>query len=661
MTRRETPIGIVLTWYAAVVAGLLWGPGLLAFDSHFWELPGDNVLLVSALAGAFVLCAVASVLVRGHGGWSEVGNSISLAAVGLSAVYLLVLLMNRPEYSRLLLISGSVLFVAGLALPALFSVSRRLLALSLLGGAVIGAALVGVNSLLVDDGPRGSGLKSLVAGLLESGADPESVRREEVVPTNRHTLVATFYADYLASQREPAVSGGALATDPEGPGLYLARARGEIYRVSWGDSARLDLGDTGLRVPINNAAFESETGSGVAKEWFRVADVLALPRGDSIRLLASHHFWKRDDDCFVVRISSLILPPEFHEPGASVDRRSWDTVWESEPCLPIKHGARGVPFAGLQIGGNLAALNGDSVLLTVGDHQFDGWYGTPNYVQDPDADYGKTLLIDLSTGESEVFTTGHRNAQGLTVDSRGRIWATEHGPEGGDELNLLRRGGDYGWPYHSYGTDYGSVTWPLNDSADSGDFLRPTYAWVPSIGVSEVVAVREEAYPRWRDDLLVAALKGQELWRLELDGERVVSAEPIPIGERVRDIVPTDQGEFVLWTDQRNLVRLAAATTRDRGAAVFATQCGGCHGTGYEMKHGIGPNLRGVFDRPIASAGGFDYSSALADLEGRWTTATMDAFLANPDSMVPGTTMAFEGIDDSDVRESLIEYLRSVD
>lgn len=661
MTEDERLRWPTLAWYAAVAAALLWGPGLLAFGQPFWALPYDNLLLISALTGVFVLCAVASWAAGGDGNGPDLRAAASLAAAGLALVYLLFLLMSDPIYSRLALAAGSGLFGVGLLVPALAKQSpRRVLLLALAGLGAVAAGLVALGAAAGGDTGMRAALERVVHGLTGSDGPEPPAREEEIVATTRHTVLATFYRDRLPPRREPRVWGGALAPDPTGPGLFLARPRGQVFRVSWDETARLDLRDTGLRIPVNNRAFERAVGPAVNARWFRVADLLALQQDDAVRLVASHHHWRADEACFVVRLSSVVLPAGAAASGSA----GWSTLFESRPCLPLVHGSRGLPFAGLQVGGNLAAVTPDSVLLTVGDHEFDGWNKPTDYVRDPSAHYGKTVLVDLAGGGSKVFTTGHRNPQGLAVDAAGRIWSTEHGPEGGDELNLLRRGGDYGWPWRTYGTEYGAVTWPPGDTVDPGDhdFVPPVHAWVPSIGVSEVLPVGSESrFRRWRGDLLVAALRGRELWRLEFDGERVAYAEPIPVGERIRDLAATDDGALALWTDRATLVRLAPAVARDRGSTIFARRCAGCHGMPYGARPEIGPDLADVFERGIASAKGFAYSPALEALEGRWTEQRMDAYLADPDSLVPGTTMDFEGIRDAGARRAVIRYLRSLE
>src|SRR5690606_26755660 len=94
-------------------------------------------------------------------------------------------------------------------------------------------------------------------------------------------------------------------------------------------------------------------------------------------------------------------------------------------------------------GGRIEALSPSTVLVSVGDHQHNGIDG-PDLVRDPASSYGRIYAVDLETREARLVSQGHRNPQGLTVNDRGEIWATEHGPRGGDELNRIRAGGDYG-------------------------------------------------------------------------------------------------------------------------------------------------------------------------------------------------------------------------
>ena len=161
--------------------------------------------------------------------------------------------------------------------------------------------------------------------------------------------------------------------------------------------------------------------------------------------------------------------------------------------------------------------------------------------------YGKTLLIDMYTGAASTFTTGHRNQEGLYIDPTGNIWSSEHGPKGGDELNLLVKDRNYGWPIVTYGTNYDAMPWPLNPHPGRHDgFEAPVYAWVPSVGLSSITSVRKKLFDRWKGDLLVASLGGMSIWRVRTDRGRVVTAERIEIGERIRDLIEDEEGRLIL-------------------------------------------------------------------------------------------------------------------
>jgi cytochrome c2 len=628
-----------LIWHTVVLLTILWLLPALFFASGFWALPGVNTHLTIGFALAYVAAVAFQGVLRRFFGHPELLSAFVVTATGLALVYLETLLMPVANYSRALVIAGTGVVAGGALAPSVIPrISRRLL-LALTAVAVLAAAILVARRSFGNP----------------SGRDPS--RRSSTLATSHETLAATFYAGMLPPTGEPRVTGGAITPDPRGSGYLLVRGGGRLYRVFWDDTAALRIEPLGIRVPINNAEFEADVPkTGVDIEGFRVADILAQQTAEGARLFVSHHYWKRQEKCFVVKVSSHLLPRDPN--GETVG--DWKTIFESAPCLPLKRG-RGAAFAGVQVGGNLADFGGGRLLLTVGDHQFDGWYGTPNYVGDRQAHYGKTLMLDIATGKSTVFTSGHRNAQGLEIDARGRVWETEHGPEGGDELNLLQQGKDYGWPNHTFGTEYGSVSWPLGaDSSGSSrgadQSLRPVYAWVPSIGISELVAVRDTSFERWQGDLLVASLAARALWRVRVEDDRVVYAEPIDVGERIRDIA-AGRGEFVLFTDQETIVRLIPVRTLDRGSELFAVSCGGCHD---DDEHRIGPNLDGLFDRPIASAQGFEYSPALRQLGGRWTESRLQTYIARPDSLVPGTLMRFGGISDAAARRAIIEYLRTV-
>jgi glucose/arabinose dehydrogenase len=150
----------------------------------------------------------------------------------------------------------------------------------------------------------------------------------------------------------------------------------------------------------------------------------------------------------------------------------------------------------------------------------------------------------------EVFTVGHRNPQGLAIHPQtGVPWSHEHGPRGGDEVNLLRPGADHGWPRTTHGVDYsGAVISPHRGLPGVAD---PLWVWTPSIAPSGMAFCTSSHYPGWRGSLFVGALAGQSLVRLELDGTRIVREERLlrELGHRIRDVRQGPDGRLYLAVD----------------------------------------------------------------------------------------------------------------
>jgi len=161
---------------------------------------------------------------------------------------------------------------------------------------------------------------------------------------------------------------------------------------------------------------------------------------------------------------------------------------------------------------------------------------------------------------AEIFSYGHRNVQGAALHPRtGELWATDHGPQGGDELNLVRAGVNYGWPVITYGVNYGIGT-KIGEGTSKPGMAQPQKYWVPSPALSGMAFYEGDRFPRWRGNVLLGALRGQALIRVRLDGERVVGDEFMLVGSlpRVRDVRVGPDGFVYLLGDQPNgaLLRL---------------------------------------------------------------------------------------------------------
>jgi cytochrome c2 len=437
--------------------------------------------------------------------------------------------------------------------------------------------------------------------------------------------------------------------------------------------------------------------------WVRVTDINLTPIGGSrYELLIGHHYFNANGPCIDLRLSRGLL----RATGRAISlEEPFRTVLTTKPCITFNHAGYENAFEGHFAGGRITRLDRDHVLFSTGDHGWVGVRGYPALAQDDDSTLGKILLVKVPTNEVAIFAKGVRNPQGLTVDSKGRIWETEHGPRGGDELNLIVKGQNYGWPESTYGTDYGPRPWPLNPQQGIHDFGRPPqFAWSPSIAPSNLLEVTGAEFPLWRGDLLVASLAGQTLHRLRLDGTRVVYDEPISFeGNRLRDIIELPSGELALLTDRPTVILLRNADAHSeapfldathqqrrtadmsieeraravagryadgadsvvdvssplpaaaaRGERVFNTNCSSCHSLDSTTSV-VGPNLKRVIGRRVGSTD-FAYSDALSRAHDVWTSRRIVDFAVSPSSEYVGTTMKAVSLRPAD-RRDLQSYL----
>ena len=165
------------------------------------------------------------------------------------------------------------------------------------------------------------------------------------------------------------------------------------------------------------------------------------------------------------------------------------------------------------------------------------------------------------TARADIWTYGHRNILSLAFDPSGRLWALEMGPLGGDELNLIQRGKNYGWPFVSNGDNYAGPSIP--DHATRSDVTAPVRSWTPVIAPSGATFYSGAMFPGWRGSLLAGGLATQSLIRLQLDGDQRVGVEErVFMGRRIRDVTQTPDGAILVIVDDKNgdLLRLTPAS-----------------------------------------------------------------------------------------------------
>jgi glucose/arabinose dehydrogenase len=233
-----------------------------------------------------------------------------------------------------------------------------------------------------------------------------------------------------------------------------------------------------------------------------------------------------------------------------------------------KHASSG----GNHFGSRLVFARDGNLFVTLGDR-----FSESKRAQDLDSHFGKIVrirpdgsvppdnpFVGRAGALPEIHSIGHRNVQGAALHpATGTLWTHEHGPQGGDEINVEKPGANYGWPAITYGRQY--VTgFKIGEGTERDDIEPPVTQWTPSIAPSGMAFLTSDRYPGWRGSLFVGSLKFRMLARLELDGNRVVREERLlaDFGQRIRDVRQGPDGLLYLLTDASDgqLIRLPAPT-----------------------------------------------------------------------------------------------------
>lgn len=215
----------------------------------------------------------------------------------------------------------------------------------------------------------------------------------------------------------------------------------------------------------------------------------------------------------------------------------------------------------------LVAPDGESLFVTLGDR------GADESAQDLGQHHGKVLrltldgapfpgnpFLDRSDALPEIWSYGHRNPQGAALEpGTGRLLTAEMGPRGGDEINAPLPGVNFGWPLVSDGSQYSGI--PIPDHMTDTSLEPPLWGWTPSFSPSGMAFYDGDLIPEWRGDLVVGALSGQALARLDVEDGRIVAEEILPVGRRIRAVAQGADGALYLLVDDDRgaLLRLAPA------------------------------------------------------------------------------------------------------
>lgn len=484
----------------------------------------------------------------------------------------------------------------------------------------------------------------------QKSTDPISGEEDRIVETSSLPLrLSTFpISKYIPFPKE----GGALVV--VNSTVFVMDRLGNFYKYANNHIKPIDI-------PIIPARLvEKILAKNDIAQNERVAHYVAFDSFSS-RLFISYTKYVNNDYSRLGVASLRIEGPDLKHQG------DWEEIFESQNVPAYLHPN--------QAGGKLL-VDGRRLLFSVGYPNsigYDGewknskWYtGSPKTnvnSQNEGSSFGKIFQYDIDKKTIRLMSTGHRNPQGLTRDNDGSIFEVEQGPQGGDEINLLIEGGNYGWPIKSHGTRYGryNYSWEeiKKDEKNSNEYLRelidPIFSFVPSVAVSSIEFI-SSFHVSWDGDFIVGSLKGQSIYRIRMGLRRnVIFSEPIWIGHRVRDIV-TFKKKLVLLTDDSKLIFLNVdeallELNKKNNGLWFEPEiqsCLVCHSFEPTTPTSLAPSLRGIIGRKIGGDNFDGYSEAFKKRVGFWDKDNLAQFIAHSTSYVPGTSMP-----DLDISEAM--------
>jgi hypothetical protein len=351
------------------------------------------------------------------------------------------------------------------------------------------------------------------------------------------THLYEIYLDYLAIPDRDAVGGGGAINFIDQNNLLITLNNGN----NW----------------ILNLSTKNFTkGPDVfIKKFSGIRDVNIFSEKKEIALLVAQ---KKQNNCTYIKLKIY----NFSFLNQKLEINNDKTLWESEEMCENFNPV--IPNSGGRV-----IFYKNSYFISLGflaeNYKSGAFY---SFSQDPNSSFGKIIRI-FNENNYEVYSLGHRNPQGLFVRKKNDLLiSTEHGPRGGDELNLITQNSNYGWPCRSIGTLYSydikknSDIWPDNlkkyGCDDNKEFIEPLYSWTPSIGASQGLEYIGDEFSKMKDNLIISSLTGESLFRVILsDKNNVVNIERIRVKERIRDLIESPDGKIILYTDGGSLIILS--------------------------------------------------------------------------------------------------------
>ena len=371
------------------------------------------------------------------------------------------------------------------------------------------------------------------------GSDPELIyssifsnstsKTGIVIGSDSLTIASMNFGNYLPLFARGLLPSGYLSIVDND--LFIVGGRGPILIVDNQSNKIIEI-DSNLKEIIDSQDYISMSGGSDISGRMGVRDTFYDSNNQEIYISM---ITKNIEDCFGIGI--------FKADARQIkDERSllFNIYYKTDTCVS------NVNFQ--QSGGKIQKYL-DGLLFTVGD--FD--QNIEEVLLDPSNEFGKIIYIENGI-KVKNFSTGHRNPQGLLV-SKGLIYSTEHGPKGGDEINLIKENQFYGWPIYSYGVEYSGED--IYKSPHEDGAIEPLYYFTPSIAISEIVRYEGDEFLDWEGQFLIASLKDQSLYLVIIEEDKSISSvRKIPIERRIRDITIDDDGVIWLITDDAMLVKI---------------------------------------------------------------------------------------------------------
>jgi glucose/arabinose dehydrogenase len=307
-------------------------------------------------------------------------------------------------------------------------------------------------------------------------------------------------------------------------------------------------GSTGLTLFLYDLPTQKQTTigrAGTAAERlndsrFAITDIAVLTQtADTAQLLVSYPRYNSARDCVTVVVYSY--QANF---GAQPGLKRGKLWFQSNPCVPVgavQHAA-----------GRLEVIDSKNAYLTIGDL---------GYAEIGDKTKRGTLgsVMKISANKVTQISSGHRNAQGIVLIGKD-LYTSEHGPRGGDELNLIQQGIDYGWPIVTYGERYsfGDYVKPTNPGSHNG-FRKPLSYWVPSVAPTELIQLpTASTWGEWSSSIVMGTLREESLIFIQMKNKRVVGQmQTVNVDERIRDLDLTKDGLIIATTDSGKLLLIS--------------------------------------------------------------------------------------------------------